>query len=470
MTGRDRWAGWARWAGRARWATLDLLRPRTWTVRVRSAVASTLVVAVCLIAAGGALLGVLYHSLESSARDAAAARAVQVADRLATETPPGIDESLLATDGQIGSVQVVDDTGAVVAASRGDARIALSASRPTDLTELGRVEVAGGDFWVTGRGADSPSGPVTVLVGADREPVEHVVGTVAVLLAIVGPIVVALVAFATYRLVGAALGPVERLRSRVASISDHQLSERLPVPEARDEITRLAITLNEMLGRLEAGQRGQQRFVGDASHELRSPLSTITAALELAASRPDLLDASMIDESLLPEARRMRHLIDDLLLLARSDEAGPQRHSVDVDLDDIVFEETRRVTAMSGLEVSSSITPVRVSGDQHALARAIRNVVDNAVRHASSRVHLSTYDDGTYAHVVVDDDGPGVPESERERVFDRFVRLDSSRSRDIGGAGLGLAIVAGTVAAHAGTADVTRSVLGGARVALHLPL
>lgn len=452
--------------------SLDPLRPQTWTVRVRSAVASTVVVAVCLIIAGGALLGVLHSSLETSARDAAAARAVQVAEQLETDTPPEIDQSLLATDAQIGSVQIVDGSGDVVAASQGDARTALSAVLLTDpqSAELGRAEVDGGDFWVSGRGANSPGGPVTVLVGADREPVETVIATVAALLAVVGPFVIALVAFATYRLVGAALSPVERLRRQVASISNSQLSERLPVPQAQDEITRLAVTMNEMLARLEAGQRGQQRFVSDASHELRSPLSTITAALELAASRPDLLDESMIDESLLPEARRMRHLIDDLLLLARSDETGGQSNPVDVDLDDIVFEEARRVAAVSDLEVTSSITPVRVSGDQRALARAIRNIVDNAVRHASTQIRLSTYDDGTVAHVVVDDDGPGVPEAERARVFDRFVRLDSSRSRDIGGAGLGLAIVAGTVAAHSGTADVTRSPLGGARVSLHLPM
>ena len=449
-----------------------VLRPRSWTVRVRSAVASTLVLAVCLIAAGGALLGILYNSLENSARTAATARAVQVSERLETDLPGQIDESLLATDGQIGIVQVVDAEGVLQASSRADGGSPLSTRvvAPTLTQDLGRIEaVETGDFWVTASGATTPDGPVTVLVGADREPVEKVVTTVAVLLAIVGPVVVALVAFATYRLVGAALSPVERIRTRVASISNSDLGERIPVPHTRDEIARLAVTMNEMLVRLHAGHRAQQRFVSDASHELRSPLSTITAALELAAARPELIDSSLIDESLLPEARRMRRLIDDLLLLARSDETQTPHGAVDVDLDDLLYEEGKRVEALTDLAIGTSIVPVRVSGDQFALARMVRNVVDNAVRHARTRVDLSCNEWAGSAVIVIDDDGPGIPEAERKRVFDRFVRLDASRTRDEGGAGLGLAIVAGTVTAHGGSVTASRSPLGGARFEITIP-
>lgn len=451
----------------------DVFRPRLWTVRVRSAVASTLVVAVCLIAAGGALLGVLYNSLESSARTAAAARAVQVAEQLETDSPSQIDEALLGTDGQIGIIQVVDAAGVVQASSRGDASTPLStrAVPPSHTENLGRVERTEiGDFWVAGRGARSVNGPVTVLVGADREPVEDVVATVAVLLAVVGPVVIALVALATYRLVGAALSPVEEIRTRVASITNGQLGERVPVPETRDEIARLARTMNEMLERLHSGQRTQQQFVSDASHELRSPLSTITAALELAESRPDLIDKALIDESLLPEARRMRRLIEDLLLLARSDEKQATIKSVDVDVDDLLYEEGKRAESLSDLVIETSIMPVRVIGDHDALARVVRNLVDNAVHHARTRVELSCSESKDCAVISVDDDGPGIPEVERERIFDRFVRLDSSRSRDDGGAGLGLAIVANIVATHDGSVAVTRSPLGGARFEVVLPI
>lgn len=451
---------------------IDVLRPRRWTVRVRSAVASTLVLAVCLIAAGGALLSILYNSLESSSRTAAVARSVQISDQLETDLPSQIDDSLLATDGQIGILQVVDASGVVLASSRGDGGEPLStlAAASSTTQDLGRVERdESGDFWVTSSGVTTPAGPVTVLVGADREPVEKVVTTVAVLLAIVGPVVVALVALATYRLVGTALSPVERIRTRVASISNGQLGERIPIPGTRDEIARLAVTMNEMLERLDAGQRTQQRFVSDASHELRSPLATITAALELAATRPELIDEALIDESLLPEARRMRGLIEDLLLLARSDEKQNAVSSVDVDLDDLLYEEGRRIGSMSDVTVRTSIVPVRVTGDQQALARMVRNIVDNAIRHAHSRVELSCAESGGSALITVDDDGSGIVESERARVFDRFVRLDASRTRDEGGAGLGLAIVAGTVAAHAGSVTVLQSPLGGARFEVRLP-
>lgn len=445
---------------------LDLLRPRSWTVRVRSAVASTLVVVVCLIIAGGALLGVLYNSLENSARAAARARAVQVSEQLESDSVGKIEDSLLATDGQIGIVQIVDRSGDVQAMSRGDGSVVLSTEqvKPGEYKDLGRMETDElGDFWVTGQGVSVSSGSVTVLVGADREPVEKVVSTVAVLLAIVGPIVAALVASASYRLVGTALRPVERIRSRVASISSHQLDERIPVPAGRDEIARLADTMNEMLGRLHAGQRAQQRFVSDASHELRSPLSTITTALELAASRPDLLDDALIDESLLPEARRMRQLIEDLLLLARSDEKSSTMVLVDVDLDDLLYEEGKRVQSMSQLDVRTSIVPARVRGDRDALARMVRNLVDNAVRHAGETVELICFEDNGTATIFVDDDGPGIADADRSRIFERFVRLDASRTREDGGAGLGLSIVAGTVAAHHGSVDVTTSSLGGAR-------
>lgn len=165
----------------------------------------------------------------------------------------------------------------------------------------------------------------------------------------------------------------------------------------------------------------------------------------------------------------MRRLIEDLLVLARSDETDTAAVSGDVDLEDLLYEEAKRVQATSDVATELSIVPVRVSGDPYALARMVRNVVDNAVRHAESRIMLSCSVSGDDAVIVIDDDGPGVPASERTRVFDRFVRLDSSRTRDEGGAGLGLAIVADTVAAHGGSVRVTDAATGGARFEIRLP-
>jgi signal transduction histidine kinase len=416
---------------------------------------------------------VLFHSLERSARAAAEARGDQVSDQLQTESPAELDVSLLATDSQVGVVQLLDVNGSVVAESAGAPERPLvdTTIDPQTREFLGRVEIGPeDDFWVAGRGAVSPTGPVTILVGADREPVEQVVTTVAVLLSIGGPIVIALVAFGTYRLVGAALRPVERIRARVSSLTSGNLEERIPVPAADDEIAHLAVTMNLMLDRLEAGQTAQRRFVSDASHELRSPLATIIAALELAEARPELLDRSVIEESLLPEAHRMRRLVEDLLLLARADERSVKLGEVDVDLDDVVYAEADRVRAITSLAVRAVVSPARITGDPRALSRLVRNLVDNSIRHAHSAIGLECATVDSRARVVVEDDGPGIPEAERLRVFDRFVRLDSPRARESGGAGLGLAIVAEIAAAHHGTVAISEPTGGGTRFEVSFPL
>jgi signal transduction histidine kinase len=447
--------------------------PSHWTVRTRTTVAATLVVTVCLTLAGGALLLVLFRSFEVSAESTADARAAQVADQLKTEPATELDRAMLATDSQVGVVQVIDQGGRLVAVSAGGPSTPLTAVAipPGARKSLGRIGLDhDNDFWVSGAGVQTPTGPVTVLVGADREPVESVVTTMAGLLAVAGPIVVALVSIGTHRLVGAALDPVERIRSRVSSMTSGKLADRVPVPPADDEVARLAVTMNKLLDRLEAGQAAQRRFVSDASHELRSPLATITAALELATIRPELLDRTLIDESLLPEAQRMHRLVEDLLLLARSDEQFEPHKEVDVDLDDIMYAEAERVRAITGLTVSTDIHHVRVTGDHQALGRLARNMVDNAIRHANKEIRLECTRSRGHAQIVVADDGPGVPPEERRRIFDRFVRLDSPRARDSGGAGLGLAIVAQIAEAHHGTVEVSESPIGGPRFVFRLPL
>jgi signal transduction histidine kinase len=282
-------------AGGAKIMTVDRFNPMRASVRSRSALAAALVMTVCLAIVGAGLVLVLFRSLQSSAQGAAAARAEQISAQLRTDTPRELDPSLLVTDSQVGAVQVVDESGTVLAASNGDGQT----------RNVGRVEDPGGlfDYWVSARATAVPGGTVTILVGADREPVESVVTKVAALLAVGSPLIIVLVVVGTYRLVGAALGPVEAIRAQVASISSTDLEQRVPVPDTRDEIAHLAATMNAMLARLERGRAAQHRLVSDASHELRSPLSTITTALELAAGRPELIDDELIDESLLPEAR-----------------------------------------------------------------------------------------------------------------------------------------------------------------------
>ena len=453
---------------------IESWNPTRWTVRAKSAVAAAFVVSVCFAIASGLLLLVLYRSLETTAHDAAAARADQIRVQLETDSPTELDRSLLATDSQIGAVQIIDDTGAVVAASNGAPAHPLVITSMSDgqLIDLGRVEDREGkfDYWVTGRATAVVDGTVTILVGADREPVESVVSRVAALLAVGAPILIVVVVVSTYRLVAASLRPVENIRARVAAISSTDLAERVPVPVARDEIAHLATTMNEMLARLETGHAAQQRFVSDASHELRSPLATITTALEIAAGRPDMIDKALIDESLLPEARRMNHLIEDLLLLARSDENVVELQRVDVDIDDLLLAEAGRLRRIASVEVVVHIEPCRVVGDRAALSRAIRNLVDNAARHATSTVTLSCRPDADHAVIEVCDDGPGIPLHERDRVFQRFVRLDTARARASGGAGLGLSILGQIVRVHGGTVTISDAPECGAMFSVILPL
>ena len=429
---------------------------------------------VCLAVAGGVLLLVLYRSLETAAYNAAATRAEQIGQGLQTDSPREVDPSLLVTDSQVGVVQIVGATGTVLAASRESPPSALVSTSLSDgeVRNAGRIEdpATGSDYWVSARGTAMSEGTATVLVGAAREPVVSVTTRVGALMALGYPVIIALLAAGTYWLVGAALRPVEAIRARVASISSTDLALRVPVPDTHDEIADLASTMNAMLARLESGRAAQHRLVSDASHELRSPLATITTALELASGRPEMIDGELIDESLLPEAHRMHQLIEDLLVLARSDEGALALRHDDVDIDDLLHAEASRLRSAGSLRVVTHIEACRTVGDRPALARVLRNLVDNATRYASSTVSLDCHAEPGHIVVRVADDGPGIPVADRTRIFERFVRLDPSRSRFSGGSGLGLCIVDEIVRSHHGTIAVGDAVQGGALFTLTLPL
>jgi signal transduction histidine kinase len=226
--------------------------------------------------------------------------------------------------------------------------------------------------------------------------------------------------------------------------------------------------MNEMLARLEAGHLTQKQFLSDASHELRSPLATIISGLEVAQAHPELLDAELTVDTLLPEAHRMRLLIEDLLLLARADEHSLVMRNEEVSLDELTESEAARVRR-DGCTIHTAISPARLIGDPVAVSRVIRNLVDNAVRHAKSRVDIEVGSSDSNVILTVSDDGPGIPAADRARVFDRFVRLDSDRARSGGGTGLGLAIVAEVVAAHGGTVEIDDRRGGGTTIVVTLP-
>lgn len=447
--------------------------PRYWGISARSALVAATVVLVAFVLAGAGLALILYRSLLSGVDDAAAGRVRDIVAALQFDTGPELDAALMATDQRIVAVQVVDASGTVVkrSASAPDAPLvdvaALGGGPHTGLPDHASSD---GDMRISGDTVDAVGGRYTILVGAGSEGVESTVKTVLVLLMGAAPIITVVSAAVTYRLVGRSLVSVDAIRARVAEISTSDLAERVPVPTNYDEISALAVTMNEMLARIESGHDAQRRFVGDASHELRSPVAAILSALDVAQAHPELLNDEFASATLRPEAQRMESLVEDLLLLARADERGLALQRRDVDLDDVASSELGRLLRRTTMTVDADLAPTRLIGDPSGLSRVLRNLLENAARHATSLVELKVQSEGTNAVVTVGDDGPGIPEAERERVFDRFVRLDSDRSRRGGGAGLGLAIVSEVVAAHGGNVAVGDRPGGGALLVVRLPL
>lgn len=447
-------------------------RPRNWGISVRSAAVSAVVVFVALAAAGAGLDAILYRSLLAGVDYAAAERVRDIAKALQSDPFDRLDTGLLHTDQRVVAIQLIAPDGSVVKRSGsapGTPLIPVTEFGLTLRRGMSDDAVAGDNMRVSGQRVATASGEYTVLVGGGSEAVEATARMVALLLVCSAPIVVGVAAGATYWLVRRSLRSVDAIRAHVAEISTSDLAERVPVPSGQDEIAALAVTMNQMLSRLEAGHRAQQRFVGDASHELRSPLATIISGLEVVEAHPDLLDAELATHTLLPEAQRMRALIEDLLLLARADEQRLVRRREEIALDDVAKAEAARALREARCVIDTDVRPVRITGDPEAISRMTRNLVENAVRHADSRVALEVGGEDGKAVLTVSDDGPGIAPAERTRVFERFVRLDSDRARSGGGAGLGLAIVAEVVTAHDGTITIDDRPGGGTRMIVALP-
>ncbi|HXO80433.1 MAG TPA: ATP-binding protein [Mycobacterium sp.] len=441
-------------------------------ISARSAATSAVVVLVAFAFAGAAFDLILYRTLLAGVDDATAGRARTIVDALHSGSPDALDSALLATTQRVVAIQLIAPDGTVVKRAGSAPATPLIPINEFDFNlRRGMPDdaVADDDMRVSGQKVNARSGQYTVLVGGGSEAVEAIVRTVALLVAGTAPIIAGVAATATYRLVRRSLQSVDAIRSRVAEISTSDLAERVPVPTSRDEISALAVTMNEMLARLEAGHQAQQRFLSDASHELRSPLATIISGLEVAEAHPELLDAELAVDTLLPEAHRMRVLIEDLLLLARADEQSVVMRKEEVALDELAEVEAARVRREAGCTVHADICPSRLTADPAGMSRMIRNLVDNAVRHANSLIVIEVSSRDRTAILSIGDDGPGIAPAERTRVFERFVRLDSDRSRSSGGAGLGLAIVAEVVAAHGGTVSIDDRPGGGTKVTVALP-
>ena len=309
----------------------------------------------------------------------------------------------------------------------------------------------------------------TVLVAVPIDDNLTAVNTVTVLLTFAVPLLVAVIGVITWVIVGRALAPVARIRAEVDDISAERLDRRVPVPPSGDEIAALASTMNEMLNRLDASAKAQRQFISDASHELRSPIATIRQHAELSQTHPEVTSVAELAGVVHGEGLRLQGLVDSLLLLARLDEGATTAHT-SVDLDDLALTEASRLRQSAAVTVDGAgIGPARVRGDARLIGQLMRNLADNAARHARATVAFTVREQGGWATVTVEDDGAGVPEDQRERVFERFVRLDEARDRDSGGSGLGLAIVRSIATASGGWVSVDESRWGGARFIVTVP-
>lgn len=327
----------------------------------------------------------------------------------------------------------------------------------------------GGDVIAIGMSVRVGNVPLTVAVSSPLQPVTDSIDALTRLYAVVVPLLILAMAAMAWLIIGKALRPVDAITAQVDRITTESLDQRVPAPEVDDEIGHLAATMNRMLARLQDARDAQRRFISDASHELRSPITATAATLEVARNQPEEIDWPATAEILDEENVRLAQLVDDLLLLAQLQETGPLENVQEVDLDELCLQEAQRPHPC-GVRVHIE-SPVRVAGDPSTLTRAIRNLVDNAARHANSRVDITTSRNQDSAVIKVADDGPGIPEEDLERVFQRFSRVDSSRNRALGGgAGLGLAIADRIVASHHGTIVASNAPNGGARFTMTIPV
>jgi len=445
------------------------------SIRARLTAAACLVVAGALIVGAAVILTVLRHTLDENLDDAAVQRARDVALQIETNT---LDSTLPVHGDEDAFIEVRDVAGRAVARSSN-----LTQDRPVatfrpddDDPEIRtqKIPVSGeeDDFRIVALNALGPTyGAVTIYVVASLDRVKETATAVRHLLRWGVPLLVALVGAIAWFVVGRALRPVEAMRAEVAEITAKDLGRRVPVPRARDEIGRLATTMNDMLDRLQHSAERERRFVADASHELQSPLASSLADLEVALAHPESTEWEATARAVVADNERMTRLVGDLLFLAQSDNNGAsQAKRTLVDLDEVVREEVARLRPPEGLIVDvSGVSPAEVRGDADQLARVVRNLLENASSYARTAITVTVSTNGTdRAELTVADDGPGVPADQRDRIFQRFTRLDDSRSRATGGTGLGLAIAREIVESHRGTIDLDHSA-GGARFVVRLP-
>ena len=452
----------------SRWPGLRRMR----SVRARTTLLATVLVTAALTMGSVVLVTTLGTSLSRAGDDLARSRVEDLAAlAVAGELPTTLTEL-----GDDAVAQVVAADGTVLASSpnvEGEAPISRFTPPPGETTVRTMSDVPDDDetedYRVWTRSVPTSGGQVTVYVGRSLETTQEVVGRLTASLVVGLPLVVGLLAWAMWVVVGRALRPVEGIRAEVSAISHRELDRRVPVPDTDDEVSRLARTMNTMLARLDAAARQQRDFVANASHDLQSPLASFRAQLEVAMAHPEATDWEATAAALHAEGDRMEQLVRDLLFLAREDSGETEPPQQLVDLDDVVLEESARVRAGGTTVVDTSrVTAAPVRGNRDDLGRLVRNLLENARDHAAGVVDVTLSNGSHEVTLTVEDDGPGVPAEHRDRVFERFYRADPSRDRATTGTGLGLAIVRSVAERHHGTVELADGSRG-ARFVVRLP-
>lgn len=435
------------------------------SVRLRITLVAS--VFVLLVTAVGSVITVaaISHSISNSLIDSARLDATAINAQLKRGVSPGAASTTGRSDVV---VQLIGPDGSVVASDRPE-RLKVALRTTPGVTESAVIAGLKDSFTLVAQRSTANPRVALIIVGRSTEQRNETRAETAGVLAVAVPLAVLALGFVLWESVSRALRPVEVMREEADRITVAQLRRRLPVPEGHDEIPRLARTLNEMLDRIDEGHRLQRQFVSDASHELRSPLAVIRQSAEIAKAYPDRVEITTLADDVLNESQRLEGVVTALLLLARLEADEPGSHDV-IDLDDVVLAEVARSEKTDGVKIDArGVGAGQVRGSTVLLGQVVRNLLVNARRHAASTVTIGLDQvDGT-VELVVADDGPGIPEADRSRVFERFVRLDDARARDAGGSGLGLAIVRKIVESSGGVVEIGESPEGGARFIVRLP-
>ena len=444
------------------------LDQRFGSIRFRITAIAAVVVAIVLAFVAVVLVSLvqreLYTNLDNSLE--------QRADTYETSFVEQDDQHLsilLNTNEEDRAAQLVDRSGMVIASTPNLAGAPPldDALRPAGQT-LVRTETPAqledDSYRVLTREVNSGGGGAILHVAQNTDDLTDTIRNLGFAFTAAVPLVVAVLAALVWWLVGRTLRPVELIRSEVADISGTDLQRRLPVPDQADEIARLAETMNAMLDRIDQAAQRQRRFVADASHELRTPLTRIRTELEVDVNQPDLADLAATHSVVLDETIAVQDMLDNLLFLARSDEHQHRGHRQPVDLDDIVLREAAHHGIDSEIAIDvSAVSAAHVIGDASQLTRLVRNLLGNAVRHATSTVEISLSETDGRTRLTVTDDGDGVPPETAERIFERFGRAGDARTRHDGGSGLGLAIVRDIARRHGGDVSYDDARTVGAR-------